>query len=185
MNTEDPKLSSESEAQNAPEAEVNEIVIETPDSESENSEIEKLKAEIADHKDKYLRLFAEFDNYKRRTTREKLDLIHTAAREVLQDILPVVDDLERAQKLAIDQKDESLFPEGIKLVYQKLISVLKSRGVNALESNGLTFDANEQEAITEIPAPDESLKGKVIDTLEKGYKIHDKILRFAKVVVGK
>ncbi|MBK9271366.1 MAG: nucleotide exchange factor GrpE [Saprospiraceae bacterium] len=150
-----------------------------------NDEISKMKAELTEQKDKFLRLYAEFDNYKRRTVREKLDLIHTASKEVLFEILPVVDDLERARKLAEDQGDEAIFPEGIRLVYQKLMGVLKSKGVEAMESNGKEFDANDHEAITEIPAPDESMKGKIIDTVEKGYKIHDKILRFAKVVVGK
>lgn len=150
-----------------------------------SDETEKLKAELAEQKDKFLRLYAEFDNYKRRTVREKLDLIHTASKEVLQEILPVVDDMERARKLSEDQQDEHIFPEGIRLVYQKLMGILKSKGVVEMETTGQNFDANEHEAITEIPSPDDSMKGKVIDTVAKGYKIHDKILRFAKVVVGK
>lgn len=152
---------------------------------AEADEMARLNAELAEQKDKFLRLFAEFDNYKRRTTREKLDLIHTAARELLQDILPVVDDMERARRLSEEQQDPHIFPEGIRLVHQKLMGILKSRGVEAMETTGRDFDPNEQEAITEIPAPTEELKGKVLDTVEKGYRIHDKILRFAKVVVGK
>ncbi len=152
---------------------------------SDADEKAKLNAELAEQKDKFLRLYAEFDNYKRRTTREKLDLIHTAARELLQDILPVVDDMERARRLSEEQNDPHIFPEGIRLVYNKLMGVLKSRGVEAIETTGKEFDPNEQEAITEIPAPTEDLKGKVLDTVEKGYRIHDKMLRFAKVVVGK
>lgn len=174
----------------------NEIEIEhidspsTPESQPQNTENktdsqEKLEAELAEQKDKYLRLFAEFDNYKKRTTRERIELIKTAAQDFVQTILPVMDDFDRAQKLAEEQKNDLIFPEGMKLMHHKLISIMKNSGVEAMQSNGMPFDPNIHEAITEIPAPSEEMKGKIVDTVEKGYYMHDKIIRFAKVVVGK
>ncbi|HQX44648.1 MAG: nucleotide exchange factor GrpE [Saprospiraceae bacterium] len=174
----------------------NEIEIEhidspsTPESQPQNTENktdsqEKLETELAEQKDKYLRLFAEFDNYKKRTTRERIELIKTAAQDFVQIILPVLDDFDRAQKLAEEQKNDLIFPEGMKLMHHKLIGIMKNSGVEAMQSNGLPFDPNIHEAITEIPAPSEEMKGKIVDTVEKGYYMHDKIIRFAKVVVGK
>ncbi|MFZ1515461.1 MAG: nucleotide exchange factor GrpE [Saprospiraceae bacterium] len=174
----------------------NEIEIEhidspsTPESQPQNTENktdsqEKLEAELAEQKDKYLRLFAEFDNYKKRTTRERIELIKTAAQDFVQTILPVMDDFDRAQKLAEEQKNDLIFPEGMKLMHHKLIGIMKNSGVEAMHSNGMPFDPNIHEAITEIPAPSEEMKGKIVDTVEKGYYMHDKIIRFAKVVVGK
>jgi molecular chaperone GrpE len=112
---------------------------------------DKLEAELAEQKDKYLRLFAEFDNYKKRTTRERIELIKTAAQEFIQTILPVLDDFDRAQKLAEEQKNDLIFPEGMKLMHHKLIGIMKNSGVEAMESNGMPFDPNIHEAITEIP----------------------------------
>ncbi|MBK7303658.1 MAG: nucleotide exchange factor GrpE [Saprospiraceae bacterium] len=174
----------------------NEIEIEhidspsTPESQPQNTENktdsqEKLETELAEQKDKYLRLFAEFDNYKKRTTRERIELIKTAAQDFVQIILPVLDDFDRAQKLAEEQKNDLIFPEGMKLMHHKLIGIMKNSGVEAMQSNGMPFDPNIHEAITEIPAPSEEMKGKIVDTVEKGYYMHDKIIRFAKVVVGK
>ena len=174
----------------------NEIEIEhidshsTPESQAQNTENktdsqEKLETELAEQKDKYLRLFAEFDNYKKRTTRERIELIKTAAQDFVQIILPVLDDFDRAQKLAEEQKNDLIFPEGMKLMHHKLIGIMKNSGVEAMQSNGLPFDPNIHEAITEIPAPSEEMKGKIVDTVEKGHYMHDKIIRFAKVVVGK
>ena len=147
--------------------------------------MEMLEAEIAESKDKYLRLFAEFDNYKKRTIKEKLDLMRTAAQDTLASLLPVLDDFDRAKKIADDPATTEHFTEGVLLVYQKLYSTLKQLGVNEMASTGTDFDPELHEAITEIPAPSEEMKGKVVDTIEKGYYLHDKIIRHAKVVVGR
>ncbi len=148
-------------------------------------ELEKTQAELAELKDKYLRLLAEFDNYKRRTVKEKLDLMKTASQDVVEAILPVLDDFDRAKKMATGENANEVFPEGIALVYDKFYSILKSKGLEPMDSTGLVFDPETHEAITEIPAPTEELKGKVVDTIEKGYKLQDKIIRYAKVIVGK
>jgi len=154
------------------------------DSSSKLSETEALKEALNEQKDKYLRLFAEFDNYKKRTFKEKMDTIRNASQELIQEILPVLDDFERAQKWAEQQKDESLFPEGMRLLQHKLQTILKSKGLEPIESIGQTFDPNYHEAITEIAAGDD-MKGKVVDSIERAYTLNDKIIRFAKVVVGK
>ena len=141
--------------------------------------------EIAELKDKYMRLYAEFDNFKRRTAKEKIDLISTASKETIAALLPVVDDFDRAKKTADDPESTENFSEGVKLVYEKLHKILTQKGLQKMESNGEVFDPEFHEAITEIPAPTEELKGKVIDTIEAGYFLNDKIIRYAKVVVGK
>ena len=149
------------------------------------SKIEELENELSESKDKYLRLFAEFDNYKKRTVKERLDLINTAGRETILAILPVLDDFDRAKKSADDESSNEVFSEGVVLVYNKLHGMLQSKGLKAMESTGLAFDPELHEAITEIPAPQDDMKGKVIDTIETGYSLNDKIIRHAKVVVGK
>jgi molecular chaperone GrpE len=152
-------------------------------SSAENNEIAELKAQILDQKDKYLRLLAEFENHKKRVAKEKLDWIQNASRDTMSALLPVLDDFDRALKSA-DAQGET-FPEGVVLIYNKLYNILHSRGLKPMESNGISFDPEWHEAITEIPASDESMKGKVIDTVETGYLLNDKIIRYAKVVVGK
>jgi molecular chaperone GrpE len=147
--------------------------------------IEQLEGDLKDLKDKYLRLFAEFDNYKKRTIKEKLDLMKTAAQDTLESLLPVLDDFDRAKKTADDENTNETFSEGVAMVYNKLYTALHHHGLRPMESNGQEFDPELHEAITEIPAPSEDLKGKVIDTIEKGYYLNDKIIRYAKVVVGK
>lgn len=146
-------------------------------------EIETLQAEIEESKDKYLRLFAEFDNFKKRSVKERFELMRTAAQETISAMLPVLDDFDRAKKNA-DAGNET-FSEGVQLVYNKLFATLDQKGLKAMESTGSDFDPEFHEAITDIPAPTEDLKGKVIDTVEKGYVLNDKIIRHAKVVVGK
>jgi len=143
-----------------------------------------LKAELNDANDKYLRLYAEFDNYKRRTSKERIDFLQTAGKEVIVDLLPTLDDFDRALK-AIDQTDniESI-KEGILLVSQKLKKTLQQKGLKDMDSISKPFDEEIHEAITKIPAPNEDLKGKVIDEVEKGYYLNDKVIRYAKVVVG-
>lgn len=149
------------------------------------SETDKLTEEKQALQDKYLRLMAEFENYKKRTVRERIDLLDTAAKDTLSSLLPVLDDFDRAQNLSEEQKSTPAFQEGIQLVYQKLNNLVKQKGLEAMESTGLDFDPELHEALTEIPSPSEDMKGKVIDTIEKGYMLKGKIIRHAKVVTGK
>ncbi len=154
-------------------------------SEQETPDTDDQTEQIAELKDKYLRLAAEFENYKRRTIKEKLDMMGTAARDTLSALLPVLDDFDRAKKNAEDENSKEPFSEGVMMVYNKLFNTLKQKGLKEMESNGEEFDPELHEAITEIPAPSEEMKGKIIDTVEKGYYLNETILRHAKVVVGK
>jgi molecular chaperone GrpE len=149
------------------------------------NEMEKLQAELAEQKDKYLRLFAEFDNYKRRTAKERIELMQTAGREVIGSLLDVLDDSERAEKTMETAQDVAVVKEGVQLVFAKLRSTLEQKGLKPMSSVGEEFNPDLHEAITEIPAPSEDLQGKVIDQVQKGYYLGEKIIRFAKVVVGK
>lgn len=145
---------------------------------------EKLQQENAALNDKYLRLFAEFDNYKRRTQKERIELLQTAGKDVVVSLLPVLDDFERAIKATENATEVSAIREGILLVQAKLKSILSQKGLKEIESIHTVFDTDKHEAITNIPAPSDDLKGKVVDELEKGYTLNDKVIRFAKVVVG-
>ncbi len=149
------------------------------------SELDQLKADIAEQKDKYLRLMAEFDNYKRRTSKERIELIQTAGKDVIVSLLDVLDDCDRAEKQLSMSDDINVQKEGIQLVFNKIRSTMQSKGLTAMESIGKDFDVELHEAITEVPAPNEKQKGKVIDEITKGYFLNEKIIRFAKVVVGK
>ncbi len=151
----------------------------------EESETDKLQADLDEQKDKYLRLMAEFDNFRRRTAKERLELIQTAGKDVVVSLLDVLDDCDRAEKQLEGNDDIELQKEGIKLVFNKIRSTLQSRGVKAMESMHTDFDVEKHEAITEVPAPTDALKGKVLDEVQKGYYLNDKLIRFAKVVVGK
>jgi len=145
---------------------------------------ELLKAELDEANNKYLRLYAEFDNYKRRTSKERVDLLQTAGKEVIGDLLSTLDDFDRALK-AMDLTDNvDSIKEGILLVSQKLKKTLQQKGLKEMNSINQPFDADIHEAITRVPAPSDELKGKVIDEVEKGYFLNDKVLRYAKVVVG-
>ena len=148
-------------------------------------EIVELRQEVGELKDKYLRVFAEFENFRKRSVREKLDMMKTAAQDTMSVLLPVLDDFDRAKKAADSENSEETFSEGVELLYHKLYNVLRQRGLEPMESTGASFDPELHEAVTEIPAPTPELAGKVIDTVEKGYKLNDKIIRHAKVVVGK
>jgi len=159
----------------------NEILTESAITEQLN----RTKAELAEQKDKFLRLYAEFDNFKRRTSKERLDLIRTAGQDLILDLLPILDDFDRAQKLAIDTNNKDLYPEGLALIHNKILSTLTQKGLKQMESTGETFDPESHEAIAEIPAISNDQITKIIDTVEKGYSLSDKIIRFAKVVVGK
>jgi molecular chaperone GrpE len=155
------------------------------ESDSTEDQMKKLKLENEELKDKYLRLFAEFDNFKKRTVKEKLDMMKTASSDTIQVLLPVLDDFDRAKKNAESENSQESFSEGVNLVYQKLYGVLKAKGLQPMDSNHQPFDPELHEAVTEIPAPTEDLKGKVVDTIERGYFLNEKIIRYAKVVVGK
>jgi molecular chaperone GrpE len=146
--------------------------------------LEKLTAELLEQKDKYLRLMAEFDNFRRRTAKERLDLIQTAGKDVIVSLLDVLDDCDRAEKQLSGSDDIAAQKEGILLVFNKIRSSLYNKGVKAMESINTEFDVEKHEAITEIPAPTPELKGKILDQVMKGYYLNDKIIRFAKVVVG-
>jgi len=145
---------------------------------------DKLKEELALANDKFLRLYAEFDNYKRRTSKERVDLLQTAGKDVIVSLLPVLDDFARAARAIENAKDVEAVKEGVNLVHNKLKNILAQKGLKEMVSKGQPFDADIQEAVTNIPAQDESLKGKVVDVLEEGYLLNDKVIRFAKVVVG-
>jgi molecular chaperone GrpE len=148
-------------------------------------EVEELKLQLAEANDKYLRLYAEFDNFRRRNAKERIEWIKESGKDVVQSMLPVLDDFERALKQMEPLKDSEALKEGVKLIYQKLKSTLEQKGLRSFESVGENFNVEFHEAITEVSVEDEKLKGKVIDEIEKGYKLNDKIIRFAKVVVGK
>jgi molecular chaperone GrpE len=134
--------------------------------------------------DKYLRLFSEFDNFKRRTAKEKLELSKTASASVLKDLLTVLDDFDRANESFEKATDVAALKEGVDLIYSKLFKTLESKGLKPMDSLHTEFNADIHEALTNIPAPEEELKGKVLDVIEKGYTLNDKIIRYAKVVVG-
>lgn len=147
--------------------------------------VEQLEDALKEQKDKYLRLMAEFDNYRRRTAKERLDLMQTAGKEVIVSLLEVLDDCDRAEKQLSGAEDMASQKEGVQLVFNKLRTTLQAKGVKAMDSIHSDFDVEKHEAITEIPAPSDDLKGKVIDEVIKGYYLNDKLVRFAKVVVGK
>lgn len=143
-----------------------------------------LEAKIAELNDKYLRLYSEFDNYRKRTIKEKSDIIRSAGEDVFKAIIPTIDDFERAIKANETVTDAEPIKEGMVLIYNKLKSACVSKGLEAMESINKPFDADLMEAITHIPSPSEDMKGKVIDEVEKGYKLGEKVIRFAKVVIG-
>ncbi len=159
--------------------------VENNQDESEASESETLKADLEKEKDKFLRLFAEFENYKRRTSKERLELFKTANQEVMTAMLPVLDDFDRAMNEIKKAKDKNLL-KGVELIHNKFSETLKNKGLEAMEvKNGDAFDAEIHEAITQVPAPSDKLKGKIIDVVERGYKLGDRIIRYPKVVTGK
>ncbi|MFB9088376.1 nucleotide exchange factor GrpE [Flavobacterium paronense] len=165
--------------ENASENSVNEI-----ESATQLTVEEKLQEDLANEKDKFLRLFAEFENFKRRTAKERIDLFRTANQDVLQALLPVLDDFDRAM-VEISKSDDAVLLKGVELIHEKLKSTLVSKGLEIVEVRvGDAFNADFAEAITQIPAPTSDLKGKIVDVIEKGYKLGDKIIRFPKVVIG-
>ena len=150
---------------------------------TENKE-DDWQLKFADMNDRYLRLYSEFDNYRKRSARERVEFSKTAASDTFTAILPVLDDFDRAAKAMENADDIAVVKEGMQLIYHKFRNILVSKGLEEMNSQGETFDADFHEAITSIPSPDDSLKGKVVDELEKGYSLNGKVIRFAKVVVG-
>lgn len=148
-------------------------------------ELSVLKSELQEQKEKYLRLFAEFDNYKKRNAKERLELFKTAGQDIVRELLPVLDDFQRAQKALEQDNNSENYANGVKLIQEKLHKTLQQKGLKVIESIGKEFNVEEHEAIAEVPAPSEEMKGKIIDEVESGYKLNDVIIRFAKVVVGK
>lgn len=150
----------------------------------DDEKLNELEQRIEELNDKYLRLFSEFDNFRKRTQKERLELFKTASEDVMVALLPVLDDFERALKSSDENGVDENFREGVALIYSKLFKILNQKGLESLDSIGKEFDTDYHEAITRIPAEDEFMKGKVVDVVEKGYKLNDKVIRFAKVVVG-
>lgn len=147
-------------------------------------EVKKLQGEVEKEKKEYLFLMAEFDNFRKRTLKEKSELIKNAAESVFKGLLPIVDDFERALKATADSEDANSIREGMELIYKKLKKFMEQNGVKEMDPEDKEFDADKHEAISAVPVPDEAQKGKILDTVEKGYTINDKVLRHAKVVVG-
>ena len=146
--------------------------------------LQEMGQKLEEMNDKYLRLFSEFDNFRKRTQKEKLELYKTASEDVMLALLPVIDDFERALKAASDDKSADKMREGIELIYNKFVNTLRQKGLESLDSMGQEFNTDYHEAITNIPVPEPEMKGKVVDVIEKGYKLNDKVIRFARVVVG-
>ncbi|THV60199.1 nucleotide exchange factor GrpE [Flagellimonas alvinocaridis] len=175
------------EAQTVENPELNDENMDNAGDKGENveaSEEDKLRGELAKEKDKFLRLFAEFENFKKRTSKERMDLFKTAGQEVMVSLLPVLDDFDRALKELSKSEDKEMF-KGVELINNKFKETLKNKGLEQIEvGEGDTFDAEVHDAITQIPAPNKKLKGKIIDVVEKGFKLGDRIIRHPKVVVG-
>lgn len=153
--------------------------------EPELSAEEKLEIELAEAKDKYLRLYSEFENFRRRNAKERIDLIKTASSDLMVELLPTIDDFERAKKANETQEDIEAVKEGFSLISSKLMKTLEAKGLKVMETEkGTAFDADLHEAVTQFPVEDDKLKGKIIDTVEKGYYLGERVIRFAKVVIG-
>ncbi|MDQ6755833.1 MAG: nucleotide exchange factor GrpE [Bacteroidota bacterium] len=152
---------------------------------AEENELTKLSQELEIQKDKYVRLFAEFDNFKRRNAKERVELMQTAGKEVITSMLEVLDDCDRAEKQLNSNDNIEQIKEGVQLIFNKLRNTLQAKGLKAMDSIDTDFDVHKHEAIAEVPVDDDIKKGKVIDEIVKGYYLNDKLIRFAKVVVGK
>ncbi len=152
---------------------------------SKDDKIEELEGKVAEINDKYLRLFSEFDNFRRRTAKERLELSKSASAKLVESLLPVLDDFDRGMaSISGDDESSKGAREGMELIYNKFMAILKREGLEEMNSKGKEFDTDFHEALTKIPAPEEDLKGKVVDVIEKGYLMNEKVIRYAKVVVG-
>lgn len=172
--------STKEEADNASDKKIN-----TDDTAAQDEALLKMEGELSEAKDKYLRLYAEFENYRKRTSKERLELVKTANEELILDLLTVLDDLERSLQIFENKEEVAPMYEGIKLVSQKFNKVLTQKGLKPMEVGpGSDFDSDYHEAVAQTPAPKEELKGKIVDVVEKGYYLGEKVLRYAKVVIG-
>lgn len=149
------------------------------------TEESRLLNELNEQKEKYMRLLAEFENYKRRTAKERIDMFKLAGQDIIKDLLPAMDDMDRARSIVDNAKDMEAVKQGLQLIGEKIGSILASKGLQEIDCKGKDFDVDSMESITEIPAPSPELAGKVVDVVQKGYTLNDKIIRYAKVVVGK
>ncbi|KOY85461.1 hypothetical protein AD998_04215 [bacterium 336/3] len=175
----------ESKENTTPEEKTEEVKNQDNASASLEEKVRLLEKNLAEQKDSYLRLYADFENFRRRTAKEKIDFLEQANAKLLTDILPVFDDFERALKsFETPELKIETAKEGVNLIYQKFSKFLEKQSLVVMESNGQDFDPDKHEAIAQVPAPSEELKGKVIDTVEKGYYLGEKVVRFAKVVIG-
>lgn len=181
MNTQETNMNNEQE-QPIDEQNTNES---TPETSEQLSESEQCQAELAEMKDKYLRQVAEFDNFRKRNAKERIELIQTAGKDVITELLEVIDDMDRAADQMEKSDDVAQIKSGTQLVFNKLKRILENKGLKAMDTKNADFDVEFHEAITEIPAPTPDMQGKVIDELQKGYFLNDKLIRHAKVVVGK
>jgi molecular chaperone GrpE len=173
--------------ENMTEEQAQELSEEQIESDNEEQGTEKeiqLEKELAEYKDKYIRLYSEFDNFRRRSIKEKSEIIQTANERLINDLIPTIDDFERAEKSFDEAKDLTPIKEGVNIIHQKLVKTLEAKGVKRMESKGEVMDTEKHEAITQIPVEDEALKGKIVDVIEEGYYLNDKVIRFAKVVIG-
>ncbi len=186
MNTEENKTVNEEAVNQTEQNPVEETapVAETNVVDEKDKEIADLKAKVAEGNDKFLRLYSEFDNFRKRTAKEKIELIQTGGEDIFKSILPILDDFERAIKSNAETNDIAAVNDGVNLIYNKLKSTLTQKGLEEMKSHGEVFNADIHEAITNIPAPTDELKGKVVEEMEKGYSLNGKIIRFAKVVIG-
>lgn len=186
MNTEETRIEEQAnQSNNFSEENLNETIPENIAEETveENSK-EQFDARYKELNDKYLRLYSDFDNYRKRNAKEKIDLIQHASASVITDLLPAIDDFERAIKFNENTENVTILKDGFKLIYGKLKNVLEQKGLKEIKTEGEYFDTDLHEAITNIPAPNEDLKGKCVDVAEKGYYLNDKVIRYAKVIVG-
>ncbi len=185
----DPKENNNQKSDTISEEEVaskeEEVTEDGQEKEEEKSPEEKLKEELAESKDKFLRLYSEFENYRRRTSKERLDLILTSTQDLMTAILPVLDDFSRAESSFNQEGNSKALKEGVNLIAAKFQKILEQKGLKAMKvKQGQVFDADIHEAISQIPAPKKKLKGKIVDTIEDGYYLGEKVIRFAKVVIG-
>ncbi|MBC35250.1 MAG: nucleotide exchange factor GrpE [Bacteroidetes bacterium] len=185
VDKEEIKTEAQAEEKKAKKAEVKEEAPKRKKSKKtkKETELEELKIKHSELNDKHLRLFSEFDNFRKRTSKERLELTKTASADVILNLLPILDDFERAIKASGEDKEESMI-EGVKLIYNKFKSILGGKGLEAMDCIGQEFDTDFHEAITKIPAPTKDDKGKIVDEIEKGYTLGGKVIRYAKVVVG-
>ncbi|MEZ5083199.1 MAG: nucleotide exchange factor GrpE [Bacteroidales bacterium] len=159
--------------------------IEIAEEENKDNKIDELEEKLAETNDKFLRLYSEFDNFRKRTLKEQIELTKTASEEIIIELLPVVDDFERAMKAAEETENQSAVNEGMILIYNKLKGILEKKGLKAIKSVGEDFNTDFHEAITYIDSFDKKMKGKVVDEIERGYMLNDKVIRYTKVIIGK